>query len=104
MNKLKLKERWGLANNRQVLLVLCVFALTGTTVMLLKKFLFKWSGIDQTEYKTIVSIVYYVLVLPIYQGFLLMYGYAFGLHTFFWEKEKRLYARIRGWFSKKEKI
>lgn len=68
--------------------------------MLLKRILFKWSGIDQTDYKTIITILYYIFVLPIYQGFLLMYGYVFGLHTFFWEKEKRLYARIKGVFMK----
>jgi hypothetical protein len=96
----KLRERWGLTSNRQIWLVLLVFCLTGTTVMLLKKGLFKWSGIDQTEYKTTVSILYYIFILPVYQGLLLAYGYLFGLHTFFWEKEKRFYARIKGFFVK----
>jgi len=99
----KLRERWGLENNNQVWLVLLVFALTGTTVMVLKRVLFKWSGLNETEYYKTITVAYYILVLPIYQGLLLVYGYLFGLHSFFWEKEKRLYARIKNLFVRHKK-
>ena len=89
----KLRERWGLQHNYQVWLVLLVFALTGTSIMLLKPHFVAFTGIPKW--------LYYLIILPIYQIVLLCYGYLFGLGKFFWEKEKRFYAKIVATFSRK---
>ncbi|MFN0201353.1 MAG: DUF6787 family protein [Bacteroidia bacterium] len=91
----KLRERWGLENNRQVIFVLLVFALTGTTVVKLKPFLQEITGLNLLDPKWLRSIIYFIAVLPIYQLFLLGYGFLFGLFSFFWEKEKRFYQKIK---------
>lgn len=90
----KLRERWGLTHNYQVWLVLLVFALTGTSIMLLKPYFVEYTGIPKW--------LYYIIILPIYQIVLLIYGYLLGLGSFFWEKEKRFYRKVVSWFSPKK--
>ncbi len=82
----KIREHWGLAHNYQVWLVFLTFALTGTSIMLLKPHFVAFTGIPKW--------LYYIIILPVYQIVLLMYGALFGLGSFFWEKEKRFYQKI----------
>jgi hypothetical protein len=42
------------------------------------------------------TLIYYILILPIYNVFLLLYGYLFGQFTFFWNFEKRMWNRMTG--------
>jgi hypothetical protein len=46
--------------------------------------------------------LYLILVLPLYQIFLLIYGFIFGQFKFFWEKEKLIFRRIVGIFKSKK--
>jgi hypothetical protein len=89
----KLQQRWNLASPWQVMIILIVFACTGTTVLLLKRPLFAYWFPDGDK-PLWASIVYYILILPIYNVFLLAYGFVFGQFKFFWEFEKRLFNRI----------
>lgn len=91
----KLKTRWGLNSIGQVLLVLLVFAMTGTTVLLLKKPLLLMAFPDG-DHPVWFSILYYVLILPVYNGILLVYGALFGQFSFFWEFEKKFFRRMTG--------
>lgn len=95
----RLKTRWGLANMTDVLIVLIVFALTGTTVLLLKKPVLEFFKTNP-EHDWMVSTVYYILILPIYNLILLVYGFIFGKFNFFWDFEKRMFSRM---FGKKQK-
>ena len=89
----KLKKRWGLKNTWQVVIVLIVFACTGTTVYLIKNPLFSlWFPDDQIPLA--FSIAYYILIFPIYNLFLLFYGFVFGQFKFFWEFEKKFLSRL----------
>lgn len=91
----KLKTRWGLNSIGQVLLVLLVFAMTGTTVLLLKKPLL-FMAFPDGDHPVWFSILYYVLILPVYNGILLVYGALFGQFSFFWEFEKKFFRRMTG--------
>jgi hypothetical protein len=42
------------------------------------------------------SITYFILILPVYNVFLLFYGFVFGQFKFFWEFEKKFFKRIFG--------
>ena len=42
------------------------------------------------------SVLYYVLILPVYNLLLLAYGALFGQFSFFWAFEKRFFDRLRG--------
>ncbi len=90
-----LQKRWGVGHVRQVVLILFVFALTGTTVVLLKKPVLNWL-FDGGERPLWATVLYYVLILPIYNVFLLLYGFLLGQFAFFWSFEKRFLDRIFG--------
>jgi hypothetical protein len=89
----KLKDRWKLNSAWQVIIILVVFACTGTTVLLLKKPLFDY-WFDGGERPLWASILYYILILPVYNILLLAYGFVFGQFAFFWAFEKRFFSRI----------
>jgi len=90
----KLKSRWNLQSGKQVVVVLLVFALTGTTVLLIKKPISVWLGIS-SETPIMLRVIFSLLIiLPIYQVVLLAYGALFGQFHFFWEFEKKMFGRI----------
>ena len=91
----RLKSRWRLDTGRQVLVVLLVFACTGLTVVAIKRPILSYL-FDGGSMSAWASVVYYILILPIYNLFLLVYGFIFGHFSFFWNFEKRLCTRIFG--------
>lgn len=95
----KLKQRWKLDTVSQVIWVLIVFACTGFTVLFIKRPLFEY--LYPTGEKPVwASILYWVLIFPVYNGFLLFYGLLFGQFRFFWEFEKRFFLRLASKFYK----
>nr|MBI1228588.1 hypothetical protein [Cytophagales bacterium] len=92
----KLQEKWQLKSIWQVVLVLVVFACTGMTVLYIKKPIFDLLGVDMSTGGFYKTVLYLLLVLPLYQLFLLIYGFIFGQFRFFWEKEKQFLNRITG--------
>lgn len=90
----KLMEKWELESVKQVIIILIVFALTGSTVLIIKRPIFEFAS-QNGEVPTWVSVVYYVLILPIYNLFLLAYGFLFGQFNFFLKYEKRMLKRMR---------
>ena len=96
----RLKTKWNLKSTGQVLLVLLVFACTGFSVLFLKRPLFEYLGPDVQD-STVFTVLYYVLIFPIYNLILLFYGFIFGQFKFFWEFEKRFFQRVKGWFGKR---
>lgn len=89
----KLQQRWQVKGAWQVFLILLVFACTGFTVLLIKKPLFAyWFG--DGDVPTWVNIAYWIFILPIYNAFLLLYGFLLGQFDFFWRFEKRFFSRI----------
>lgn len=88
----KLKERWHVGSAVQVVLILLTFAATGTTVVYISKPLLKmaFSG----DVPVWGKILYYILILPVYNILLLCYGFCLGQFRFFWAFEKRMLARF----------
>jgi hypothetical protein len=99
----RLQSKWQLKSLTQVLLVLLVFACTGTTILLIKNPLLAFFGIERGgDQGALNTLLYLLLVLPLYQILLLAYGFIFGQFRFFWEKEKQLVKRIGGIFIRKK--
>lgn len=90
----RLKDKWGLQNLVQVVAVLAVFTLTGSTVLYIRKFLFAGLGFDETTPFWLKTVSYLLFVMPFYQVLLLTYGFLLGQFAFFWEKEKKLARAI----------
>ena len=98
----KLQIRWKVKSAYQVIIILVVFACTGFTVLFLKKPLFQY-WFTETEMPLWASTLYYILILPVYNIFLLLYGFLFGQFQFFWAFEKRFLNRIISIFIRTKK-
>lgn len=90
----RLGERWDVSPAR-VVLILLVFACTGFTVLFLKKPVVAYFA-GEGEQPVLFTVLYYVLILPVYNLFLLIYGALFGQFKFFWAFEKRFFGRLFG--------
>jgi len=95
----RLQSRWKLKSGIQVLLILIVFACTGFTVLFIKRPLFEY-WFPTGNKPNWAGTLYWILILPVYNLFLLLYGFVFGQFHFFWEFEKRLFNRIVSIFKK----
>jgi hypothetical protein len=89
----RLKQKWNLKSMGQVVIVLIVFACTGFTVFFLKRPLLQFLAGAKGD-TLMASVLYYVLILPLYNVLLLAYGFAFGQFNFFWDFEKRFLNRM----------
>jgi len=87
----KLKQRWGITSNFQLVVIFIVFAATGSTSAYLSKLVLGWMGITK---ETLSLWAYYplyiILIFPIYQVLLVFFGFISGQFTFFWNFEKRM--------------
>ena len=90
----RLKEKWELQSLMQVVAVLAVFTLTGSTVVLIRKFLFAAIVFDETTPFWLKTFTYLLFIMPFYQILLLFYGFMLGQFSFFWKKEKKLARSI----------
>lgn len=98
----RLQTKWKLDSLLQVVLVLVVFACTGFTILFIKNPILNFFGIERGGGQGFINtVLYLILILPLYQIFLLIYGFIFGQFKFFWEKEKQIFKRIGKLFSKK---
>jgi len=96
----RLQTKWKLDSLFQVVMVLVVFACTGFTILFIKNPILDFFGVEKGGF--VNTVLYLLLVLPLYQIFLLIYGFIFGHFQFFWEKEKQIFRRIGNAFSKKK--
>jgi hypothetical protein len=94
----RLQTKWKLESLLQVVLVLVVFACTGFTILFIKNPILDFFGVEKGGF--VNTLLYLLLVLPLYQVILLIYGFIFGQFGFFWEKEKQFFKRIGRIFSK----
>ncbi len=95
----RLQTRWKVKSGLQVAIILIVFACTGFTVLLIKRPLFEY-WFPFGDKPVWASTLYWILILPVYNLFLLLYGFVFGQFHFFWEFEKRFFNRIISFFKK----
>lgn len=91
----RLKQRWKLESAFQVVIVLIVFACTGFTILFIKKPILSFLAGTRGD-STLATVLYYIFILPLYNGILLVYGFIFGQFKFFWEFEKRMFGRMFG--------
>jgi len=96
----KLKHRWNIRSNFQVIIIISVFTITGSTTVYLKKIIFDLIQITPDTQYLIKVAVYILVILAVYNLMLLIVGFIFGQFNFFWEFEKKFFSRIL--FRKKQ--
>ena len=86
----KLKQRWGIQSNFQLILIFIVFALTGSASAWLSKPFCIWIGITKQDLGFWFTPIRLLFIFPIYQILLVMIGFIFGQFDFFWKFEKKI--------------
>lgn len=86
----RLKKRWGVSSNIQLVIIFIVFALTGTASAWLSKPFCIWLGIRKEDLGFWFMPVRLLLIFPIYQVLLVLIGFIFGQYKFFWTFEKKM--------------
>jgi len=96
----RLKTKWGVKSAVRVILILIVFSLTGMTVVFARPLVFSAFGYDESTPFLLKAITYILLIFPMYQVLILVYGAMLGQFSFFWEKEKKLVKFLTAPFRK----
>ena len=101
MNYLKkIKNKWGIKSNLQLLVIFFVFGLTGSVSMKLTSPALSFFNIKEDFFTNYVlgDFVYIflkiIIIFPIYQILLLFFGLIFFQFNFFWKFEKKLLSKI----------
>lgn len=97
----KLKERWGVDNGWQVLLILFIFSITGMTALYVRKFMFGVLGFTAQTPTWEKILGWILIVFPSYQILFLFYGFLLGQFDFVWRFEKKNACRLKKLFSSK---
>mgnify|MGYP000347119773 CR=1 FL=1 len=96
----KLKERWGIQSNFQLVIIFIVFAITGSSSAYLAKPVLGFIGLARETFPEhfLGGFAYYFLrilfIFPIYQVLLVVIGTLFGQNKFFWNFEKKMLSRL----------
>lgn len=92
----KLKQHWEV-QTKELILILCTFAITGTVTAWLSKKVAEWLFLDKYGLSWWISKI--VVLIFGYQVIILIVGFCFGMFSFFWKYEKKILARF-GFFKK----
>jgi hypothetical protein len=101
----KLKTRWGITSNFQLIIIFVVFAINGSLSARISSFFLDEFGITKDNTNIILYyIILFVLVLPLYPFMLLFFGWLFGQSKFFTPFAKRMIRSMKlGFLLPKEK-
>jgi hypothetical protein len=92
----KLKERWGLTSNWQLVAIFVVFSLNGSFATWVAKPVTAFFGLSAETTEPYILYLFFriLLIFPIYQLTLPLVGWVFGQFKFFWAFEKKMLRRI----------
>ena len=91
----KLKERWGIQSNGQLLIIFIVFAINGSLSAKISAYLMHVLGLTHdTLHWFFYYLILLVLVLPLYPFMLMGIGYLFGQFDFFFNFGKKMLKSI----------
>jgi hypothetical protein len=91
----KLKQKWNIKSNVQLVLIFLAFALTGSASLYVRKAAFSWIGITPDTDLWIKIPMYILIIFPSYQLLFLIIGTLFGQFRFAWEFEKKVFSRFK---------
>lgn len=96
----RLKNKWAVESNLQLLIIFIVFAITGSSSVKVAKPMLDFFGIQQAFFEDIFlgNLIYWIfrilIVFPLYQVLLLFFGTIFFQFKFFWNFEKKMLSRM----------
>ena len=91
----KLESKWIVDMRWELIRIFIVFAITGSSSVLVGRPVIQWMGITQNN---LHPILYWILFITIslffYQVLLVFTGWVFGQFQFFWNFEKKMIRRF----------
>lgn len=99
----KLKKRWGIHSNFQIVIILIVFSITGSSSIYVGKPILEFLNITKDLNPFVYWPLRLLVILPAYKVLLLCYGWLFGQFNFFWNFVKRMLSNMGFKFLFKEK-
>ena len=91
----KLKEKWEITSNFQLLIIFLVFSVTGSLSLWVAKPLLDFIGLDKATLSPwIFWPIRILIIFPIYQILIVLVGALFGQFKFFWNFEKKMLYRL----------
>lgn len=96
----KLKMRWGITSDLQLIVIIVVFAITGSSSVYVAKPFLELIDMNRGSFTdawwggTLYWTLRILLIFPFYQILLVIYGWLFGQFKFFWAFEKKMLSRM----------
>ena len=90
-----LKDKWDLKSNFQLVIILIVFAITGSSSLYISKPLMEFLSISNDSMNVILYwILRFIIVTLVYQLVLLVVAFLFGQFNWFWNFEKKMLKKM----------
>ena len=91
----RLKEKWGITSNFQIIIILLVFSITGSVAVWIAKPVLNLVGLEKEAISAwIFWPIRIFIIFPIYQILIVIIGALFGQFKFFWAFEKKMLSRL----------
>lgn len=91
----KLESKWVVNQRWELIRIFIVFAITGSSSVLVGRPIIQWLGITQDNlYPVLYWILFISISLFFYQVLLVCIGWIFGQFKFFWSFEKKMLRRF----------
>lgn len=90
----KLQQKWNVSS-KQLFLILCTFAITGTSTAYVSRSITAWVGFGETTPWVWPLLLRLFILIFGYQIILLFVAFFFGQFKFFWNYEKKILRRMR---------
>ena len=98
----KIRSFFKVESNYQLFIINLVFAITGTSSLFVADYILDMLLVTQENYDNYFYwITRIILILPIYQILLIIFGMLFGEFSYFWRMEKKTLNKIRSIFKSK---
>lgn len=91
----RLKAKWEIESNAQLIIIFIVFAITGSTASKIAAPVVHFFGIYSETYPILYWPLRIILIFPLYQVLLILFGWIFGQFKFFWTFEKKMLKRLK---------
>ena len=89
----KLRQKWNVSSI-QLLLILCTFAVTGTSTAVISRYITGWVGFDEHTFWVWKLLLRIFMLVFGYQVILMIVAFFFGQFPFFWNYEKKILRRM----------
>ena len=90
-----LKDKWNLKSNFQLVIILIVFAITGSGSLYISKPLMEFLSISSENMDMYLYwILRFIIVTVVYQFVLLLVAFVFGQFNWFWNFEKKILKKM----------